>query len=84
MAGYIQKIQLRVRELTRMKKHRIKLSIKNPKQLNELIACGKCDTKVKYRTMYFYIDANNIKITDNAKGICKECYLTQLHNHSNQ
>ena len=52
---------------------KIKLNIKTEKQLNELINCSVCGNKEKYRFMYFNVDESNMRITDNAKPVCKNC-----------
>lgn len=52
---------------------KIKLSIKSEKQLKELVRCGDCGDLEEYGRLYFYIDESNISITNNSKGICKNC-----------
>ena len=56
-----------------MRKHKIKLSIKTDKELKKLTPCNVCKTKVEYGKLYFYVDESNISITNNSKGICKDC-----------
>ena len=56
-----------------MRKHKIKLSIKTEKQLNEVHNCYLCNKETMYRNLYFYVDESNIAITNNSKGICKDC-----------
>lgn len=52
---------------------KIRLSIKTEKQLNKLTACVTCGDSYKYRELYFYVDESNISITNNSKGVCKNC-----------
>ena len=56
-----------------MRKHRIKLNIKTSKQLKKLTPCNVCKVEVEYGKLYFYVDESNIAITNNSRGICKEC-----------
>ena len=56
-----------------MKKHKIKLFILSDKQLLKPTKCNKFTNVVPYKDLCFYIDGNNIAITKNAKGICKNC-----------
>jgi Asp-tRNA(Asn)/Glu-tRNA(Gln) amidotransferase B subunit len=60
-----------------MRNPKIKLSIKTEKQLNALIECNICKTKIEYKNLYFYVDESNYSITKNAKGICINCKLKQ-------
>lgn len=52
---------------------KIKLSIKNDKQLREIFNCYNCGIQEEFGKLYFYIDESNISITNNSKGICKNC-----------
>lgn len=52
---------------------KIKLSIKSDKQLKEPTACFNCKDLIEYGQLYFYVDESNISITNNSKGICKNC-----------
>lgn len=61
-----------------MRKHKIKLSIKSDKDIEKITSCNICANKVPYGKLYFYVDESNIAITNNAKGICKQCYETNL------
>lgn len=36
--------------------------------------CNKCDKELTPSTAYFYVDACNCSITDNAPPYCIECY----------
>jgi hypothetical protein len=62
-----------------MRKHKIKLSIKSDKYLSKITSCNICPNKVPYGKLYFYVDESNIAITNNSKGICKQCYETNLN-----
>lgn len=56
-----------------MRKHTIKLNVKSESQLNKLTPCSMCNSKVKYRNLFFYVDESNISITNNSKGLCVNC-----------
>ena len=37
--------------------------------------CTKCGKVLTSATAFYYVDANNCAINDNAKPYCKECYI---------
>lgn len=51
----------------------IRLQIKTDKQLSELVGCSVCGELGRYGSMFFRVDESNIKITENAKPVCKNC-----------
>ena len=52
---------------------KIKLLIKTDKQLRQLFNCHKCGILEEFGKLYFYVCESNISITNNSKGICKNC-----------
>lgn len=52
---------------------KIKLKIISDKELEKLTPCNICGVLEQYGKLYFYVDESNISITNNAKGVCKNC-----------
>ncbi|MES2285797.1 MAG: hypothetical protein V4547_08930 [Bacteroidota bacterium] len=55
------------------KNPKIKLKILTEKQLKKLTPCFGCQKPIELGKLYYYVDESNISITNNAKGICKNC-----------
>lgn len=44
------------------------------KELDKIIKCNRCGKEIIYKQAFFYVDGNNISITNNSKPHCKQCY----------
>jgi hypothetical protein len=54
-----------------------KIKLISDRKRKSTVSCCICGINIKYLDAQFFIDGNNIAITNNAKPYCEKCFYTK-------